>query len=72
MRTVILLLACATLLTAQGTRDPYRAAYQAWRQTDPLLESKAGAPSPEFAAEAQRTAGAAKLFTTARLSFLTA
>ncbi|MEO8097048.1 MAG: hypothetical protein ABI811_05060 [Acidobacteriota bacterium] len=70
MRHISTLLLFATALTAQTPRDAYRAAHQAWRQADPLLENKAGTPAPEFPVDVQRSADAAKSFATARTAFL--
>jgi hypothetical protein len=69
MRRASLLALVAAICLAQHVRDDYRAAYAAWRKTDPRLESEAsagGAPvaqrADRMAAEAAKTAAARKAY----------
>lgn len=64
---VLLLATCAA--PAQSPRDEYRRAYQAWRQTEPALESDAGTAG-DLAARAERAAAAARAYIAARSEFL--
>jgi len=60
----------AVLCLAQRTRDDYRAAYNAWRQTDPNLEGEASAGGGPVAQRADRMAAEAAKFAAARKAFL--
>jgi hypothetical protein len=69
MRRAILVALLAVICVAQRARDDYRTAYNAWRKTDPKLESEAsagGAPvaqrADRMAAEAAKTAAARKAY----------
>jgi len=53
---------------AQSPRDEYRRSYQAWRQTEPTLESEAAAG--DLAARVQRASTAARAYVAARIEFL--
>jgi hypothetical protein len=66
--TAVLLLAIGAAW-AQSPRDEYRRAYQAWRQTEPALESDAGAAG-DLAARAERASAAARAYVAARVEFL--
>jgi hypothetical protein len=62
----------AAVATAQPSRESYRAAFQAWRNTAPSLEQDAAAPPPEFAAQLEAAAEAAQTFLSARADYLAA
>jgi len=63
---------CAALSSAwgQSPRDEYRRNFQAWRQTEPTLESDAASAGGDLAARVQRASAAAKAYVAARLEFL--
>jgi hypothetical protein len=60
----------AALCLAQHARDDYRAAYNAWRQTDPNLEREASAGGAPVAQRADRMAAEAAKCAAARKAFL--
>lgn len=60
----------AVLCLAQGARDDYRAAYAAWRKTDPKLESEAWAGGAAVAQRADRMAAEAAKTEAARKAYL--
>ena len=62
MRRACLFAMVAVLCLAQRTRDDYRAAYNAWRQTDPNLEGEASAGGGPVAQRADRMAAEAAKF----------
>ncbi len=68
-RSIILSLLAMSLSFGQSTRDTYRAAYKAWRETAAGLESDASAPSTKFEARTASAAKAAQNFLNARGSF---
>lgn len=63
------LLAAVSAAWAQSPRDAYRRAYQAWRETEPTLESDAAA-SGDLAPRVERAAAAARAYVAARMEFL--
>jgi hypothetical protein len=65
-----LLTVLAALCLAQRTRDDYRAAYRAWRQTDPTLEPEAMAGGPSITQRADRMAAEEAKSAAARKMFL--
>src|SRR5271156_4284294 len=70
MRGACLLSLVAVLCLAQRGRDDYRAAYTAWRQTDPTLEKEASAGGAPIAQRADRMAAEAAKSAAARKAFL--
>ena len=60
----------AVLSLAQRSRDDYRAAYRAWRETDPNLEREASAGGTPIAQRADRMAAEAAKSESARKAFL--
>ena len=72
MKRACLLTAVAVFCLAQAARDDYRAAYNAWRHTDPDLERDASAGGAQVAQRADRMAAEAAKFGAARKAFLEA
>lgn len=70
MRRACLLVIVTALSLAQRSRDDYRAAYSAWRQTDPNLEREASAGGAPVAQRADRLAAEAAKSSAARKAFL--
>lgn len=70
MRRACLFALLAVLCLAQRVRDDYRAAYSAWRQTDPNLEREASAGGAPVAQRADRMAAEAAKSAAARKAFL--
>jgi len=70
MRRACLLALVAVLCLAQRARDDYRAAYTAWRKTDPNLERDASAGGAAIAQRADRMAAEAAKSAAARKAFL--
>ena len=70
MRRTCLLAILAVLCLAQHVREDYRAAYTAWRETDPNLEREAPAGGEPLARRADRMAAEAAKFAAARKAFL--
>jgi DNA repair ATPase RecN len=69
MKRACLFAVVGLLSLAQRSRDDYREAYRAWRQTDPNLERDA-AEGESVAQRADRLAAAAVKFAAARKSYL--
>ena len=65
-----LLLTIAMSAWGQSPRDEYRRNFQAWRQTEPTLESDAATAGGDLAARVQRTSAAARSYVAARIEFL--
>lgn len=72
MRRACLFTVVAVFCLAQRVRDDYRAAYSAWRQTDPNLERDASAVGASVPQRADRMAAEAAKFGAARKTFLEA
>src|SRR5258706_14554636 len=71
LRSARYLAVCAALCAfAQSSRDSYRSAYRAWRQSDPNLERDAGAGGSANSQRAGRVAAEAEKYGTERSSFL--
>lgn len=70
MRSACLFTILAVLCLAQPAREDYRAAYNAWRQTDPNLEREASAGGAPLAQRADRMAAEAAKSSAARKTFL--
>jgi hypothetical protein len=70
MKRACLFAIVTVLCLAQRTRDDYRAAYRAWRQTDPSLEQEASAGGAPIAQRADRMAAEAAKSAAARKAFL--
>src|SRR5271165_1855829 len=70
MRRASLLAFLAAICLAQRVRDDYRAAYDAWRKTDPKLESEASAGGAPLAQRADRMAAEAAKAAAARKAYL--
>jgi hypothetical protein len=66
----VLLCLVAILCLAQHSRDDYRAAYRAWRETDPNLDRDAVAGGAAIAQRADRMAAEAAKYAAARKTFL--
>ncbi len=71
-RFLILCVLGASLWAQGPSREGYRQAYQAWRQTDTTLEHDAATAEEALAPRAESAAQAAGVFTTARAAFLDA
>jgi len=67
---VAALLAALSVGSAQSPRDDYRKNYQAWRQTEPTLESDAGSAGGDLAARVQRASAAARAYIATRTEYL--
>ncbi len=63
----LMVIACAL---AQTSRDAYREAYRAWRQSDPNLEQDAGSAGAGLGPRAEKTAAEAARYGAARSEFL--
>ena len=72
MKRAFLFTVVALLCIAQRSRDDYRAAYRAWRETDSNLERDAAAGGAPVAQRADRLAAEAAKFAAARKAFLEA
>ncbi len=69
MKRAVLLMIVTVLSLAQRSRDDYRAAYRAWRQTDPTLEHEAAAGGAPIAQRADRMAAEAAKSAAARKDY---
>lgn len=71
-RPLLFTIAVLCLGQAQASRDDYRAAYKAWRETDPKLEQESAAGGMEIAQQADRMAAEAAKVAAARKAYLEA
>src|SRR6516225_1923831 len=71
-RAAMIAILVVTVAAQQRSREEYRAAYRAWRETDPNLERESSGGGASIAQRADRLAGEAAKYSAARKEFLRA